>query len=63
MDAAFIESPGVPGRGALSLWMLVTRNHAFLNQPAITSQIIPRATFARVRLWTDDYSNPFQLLR
>jgi hypothetical protein len=63
MDAAFIESPGVPGRGTLSLWMLVTRNHAFLNQPAITSQIIPRATFARVRLWTDDYSNPFQLLR
>ncbi len=63
MDAAFIESPGEPGRGSLSLWMLVTRNRDFLNQPAIANHITPRANLARVRLWTDDYSNPFQLLR
>lgn len=63
MDAAFIESPGEPGRGSLSLWMLLTRNRNFLSQPAIATRTLSRANVARVRLWTDDYSNPFQLLR
>jgi hypothetical protein len=44
--------------------MLVTRNEAFLNQPAIADQTSPRPVDTNhVRLWTDDYSNLFQVLR
>jgi hypothetical protein len=44
-------------------WVLVTGNEAFLNEPEIinkTSRLTPRDD---VRLWTDDYSSVFPLLK
>jgi hypothetical protein len=65
LSANFIETPGEPGRGYLSSWMLLTRNQGFLQQPGIASRSIPRSSNASPEfpLWTDDYSNLFQILR
>ncbi len=64
LGTALIETPVDSERAFLSSWMLVTRNQDFLNQPAITSRSTPRAMdTTQLRLWTDDYSNLFQILR
>jgi len=64
LGSVVIESPSDGERALLAIWMLVTRNRAFLNQPAIASRASPRQTdVANFRLWTDDYSNMFQILR
>ena len=44
-------------------WVLVTRNQQFLNKPETFtgSQII--AVPQKLRLWTDDYNNLFEILR
>lgn len=44
-------------------WVLVTRNRSFLARPEIAEaakQIPPRP---RLRMWTDDYNNLFQILK
>jgi len=64
LGAAYIETPADSDRAYLSLWMLVTRNQSFLDQPAIASRTLPRTVDpSRFRLWTDDYSNLFQIVR
>jgi len=64
LGAALIENPGDGVRSTLSIWMLLTRDRAFLAQPAIASRTSPRPVDVnRFRLWTDDYSNLFQVLR
>ncbi len=64
LQAAFIETPADNDRTYLSLWMLLTRNKKFLEQPAIASRISPRPpNLKALQLWTDDYSNLFQILR
>jgi len=47
-----------------SRWMILTNNHNFLSQEAvqIRKQNGPREN-SDVRLWTDDFSSPFQLLK
>jgi spermidine synthase len=63
LAASLIETGGDGERRSPSSWMLATRNTDFLNRPPITSHSTPRqdAPFG-TRLWTDDYSNLFQLL-
>ena len=64
LGSAVIEDPGDGVRASLSIWMLVTRNRAFLNQPIIANRTAPRPmNIANFRLWTDDYSNLLQILR
>jgi hypothetical protein len=65
LDTAVIETPGGAYRTFPSLWMLVTHNRDFLNQSAIASRSSPRrpGDTNGFRLWTDDYSNLFQILR
>lgn len=64
LHAAFIETPADNERASLSLWMLLTRNEKFLAQPEIAARISPRpADLKPLNLWTDDYSNLFQILR
>jgi hypothetical protein len=46
------------------VWILVTRDEAFLRIPALAAAASPREEGGRsVRLWTDDYSNLFQILK
>ncbi len=64
LGATLIQTPAEGDRTFLSIWMLVTRDQAFLAQPAIASHASPRTVDTnRFRLWTDDYSNLFQVLR
>ena len=44
-------------------WVLVTSNHAFLNDPAVRPRIEPpRSGDGRQVIWTDDYSNLVRIL-
>ena len=47
-----------------SVWVLLTRNPALLQAPGLVEHLGSLEGFRRdTRLWTDDYSNLFQLLR
>ncbi len=47
-----------------STWVLLARYPAMLTIPAIAAHTKPMAGYApAVRLWTDNYSNLFQLLK
>ncbi len=44
-------------------WVLLARNDKVLGRPEIASRLKSRDGLRRVRPWTDDYSNLFQLLK
>jgi hypothetical protein len=44
-------------------WILVTANQTFLSQPDIINNAFPTPLQAGVRLWTDNYSSVFPLLK
>ncbi len=44
-------------------WILVTANQSFLNQPEIVNNGFPTPLKPGARLWTDDYSSVFPLLK
>ena len=44
-------------------WILVTANQAFLDQPEIVNNGFPTPLKAGARLWTDNYSSVFPLLK
>ncbi len=44
-------------------WVLLARNDKVLGQPEISAHLESRDQVRRVRPWTDDYSNLFQLLK
>jgi SAM-dependent methyltransferase len=44
-------------------WMLVTANSAFFDKPLLRTAAIAVPRSDRVRLWTDDYSNLFRILK
>jgi hypothetical protein len=47
-----------------SEWMLLARDPALLINPAISSHAQPMSGYvSRVKLWTDDYNNLFQILK
>jgi len=68
MEAVRIQDVGDPPEGLYgSTWMLVTNDSTWLDAPEIRDAVeasvatSPRA--GGLRLWTDEYSNLFQLLR
>jgi hypothetical protein len=49
-----------------SEWVLVTQNRAFLSLPDIEENIVPYEVFSQrydIHLWTDQYSNLFEILK
>jgi hypothetical protein len=59
-----IETQGDGVRGFRSIWMLLSRDPALLENPAIARASTPlRGYKTSIRLWTDDYSNLFQILK
>jgi hypothetical protein len=44
-------------------WVLVTRNQEFLNKPETFPGSQTIEVPARLRLWTDDYNNLYEILR
>jgi hypothetical protein len=44
-------------------WIILARNNTVLSQAGFASKLEPLDSRRSVRLWTDDYSNLFQILR
>jgi hypothetical protein len=44
-------------------WVLVTANQAFLHQPEVVNNGFPTPLKSGARLWTDNYSSVFPLLK
>jgi hypothetical protein len=44
-------------------WIILARNNSVLGRAAIASKLSPLDSRRKVRLWTDDYSNLFQILK
>jgi spermidine synthase len=44
-------------------WIILARNNSVLGIAAISSKLRPLDSRGKVRLWTDDYSNLFQILK
>ena len=44
-------------------WILLARTNEVLGQPEISSRLQSLDSQRKVRLWTDDYSNLFQILK
>jgi hypothetical protein len=64
LSRVLIEDPGHSFMEYPSIWVLLTRNPAILDIPPIISHATPMSTYvSRVDLWTDDFSNLFQILR
>ena len=64
LHSVLIEAPSDGERSYGSRWMLLSRNRDFLDLPAIAGRSTPRPpSIKHVRLWTDDYSNLFRLLK
>ena len=64
LNSALIDASGDDERRYPSVWVLVTREGDFLVRPAIAERTTPRPDPSPVvRLWTDDYSNLFQILQ
>ena len=60
---ALIENPGDGVITYRSKWVLLTRNPALLEIPAIASASEPMEGYnPHIRLWTDDYNNLIQIL-
>ena len=60
-----VEEPAGENDGSfLSEWVLLTHNPALFEIPAIKSRSISFDAYnSQIRLWTDDYSNLFQILK
>jgi hypothetical protein len=64
LSRALIDDPGDYGTTSHSIWMLLARPPSWLKVPAIQSRAVPMDGYvSSVRLWTDDYSNLFQILK
>jgi spermidine synthase len=65
LGSAWIEDSTNQAKGVMaSDWVLLTSNEEFLKVEAIRRATTrPRSDFGRIRLWTDDYVNLFQILR
>ncbi len=59
-----IYDPGENPRAKPSLWILLSSNSDFIHHPEIQSRSRePEPINPQLRLWTDDYSNLFQILK
>ncbi len=64
MDRVVIEDPGDGHYTSASTWMLLARDSAVFAVPAIRSRAKPTTGYTTsLRLWTDEYSNLFQILK
>jgi hypothetical protein len=60
---AWVHSTSAGRMSAESDWMLATRNVQLLEQPSVAAGLQPTPPLRKVGLWTDDYSNLFQILK
>ena len=59
-----IDDPGTEITAIHSIWMLLSPDPGLLNVPEITGRSTPMEKYkTNIRMWTDDYSNLFQILK
>jgi hypothetical protein len=59
-----VDYPGDSQGGYASQWILLAREGALLNLPAIQRRAVDLRSYPTdIPLWTDDYSNLFQILK
>jgi hypothetical protein len=64
LERVVIDDPGDNHLVYRSIWMLLVRNSEILENPSISERAKKMDNFAsHIRLWTDDYSNLFQILK
>jgi spermidine synthase len=64
LNIVLVESPASADGGFSSDWLLLTRNSELLEIPAIKSHAASFDGYSTsIKLWTDDYSNLFQILK
>jgi hypothetical protein len=65
LDRVVIQDTAPDAPGAYpSLWVLLSRDASLLQIPAIAGHALPMEEYvSHVPLWTDDYSNLFQILK
>jgi SAM-dependent methyltransferase len=64
LSRVVIDDPGDYDLYSRSIWMLLSRNSYLLAIPEIQSRAKPMNDYVSpVQLWTDDYSNLFQILK
>ena len=63
LHCGWVHSPAMNRLTQTSDWVLLARNTKVLGQPAISASLRPLGIDAKVAMWTDDYSNLFQILR
>jgi SAM-dependent methyltransferase len=61
--ALVADRPRASGLTSPSDWVLVTRSAAFLQEPEIKAYLTPIAARPSLALWTDQFSNLFQILK
>jgi hypothetical protein len=64
LERAVIEDPGDGKYTRASTWVLLSRDPSVLAVPSIASRAKPMdGSIPSLRLWTDEYSNLFQILK
>ncbi len=64
LEARRVASPQNNDRGEFTAtWMLLSSNESFFDQPEVAALSRPAHSNATLRVWTDDYSSLFPLLR
>ncbi len=64
LSRVLIKDPGSPPDTSASIWMLLSPQSSVLDIPAIQSRATDMKGYrSGIRLWTDDYSNLFQILK
>ena len=64
LSIARVNYPGDSNGGFASHWILLSRDPVLLNIPAIQERSVDLKGYSTdMRLWTDDYSNLFQILK
>ena len=63
LNGMVIAASGSRPLGNYSIWILLSRDPGSLDSPALQSMGKEIQMDSRVRLWTDDYSNLFQVIR
>lgn len=64
LDGVVVEGGGADPACIDAMWVLMARDGGLLDHPQIESHGVPLAAYAgEVRMWTDNYSNLFQVLR
>lgn len=59
-----VDYPGDSNGGYASHWILLARDPEILTSPAIQARAVDLDSYStNIRLWTDDYSNLFQILK